>query len=129
MGLKPSDEEWIFLKNTGSGYELEILGSLLEQYDIPVLKKESGYTRLPSFIMGESTGSYNIYVPASKIAEAREIIDNKPIEQVFTPVETPQQEKQESEPMRTTYQGINKLLLVLIIILIIAGLIIAAVNL
>ncbi|CFY00131.1 Uncharacterized [Syntrophomonas zehnderi OL-4] len=129
MGLKPSAEEWIFLKNTGLGYELEILSSLLEQYDIPVLKKESAYTRLPTFIMGESTGSYNIYVPASKIEEAREIIANQPIEQVFSPTQISGQEKPESEPLRVSYQGINKLLLVLIIILIIAGLIIAAINL
>lgn len=127
MGLNPSDEDWIFLKNTGSGYELEILSSLLEQYEIPVLKKESGYTRLPSFIMGESIGSYNIYVPASKIAQAREIIDN-PLEQPLFPTETSPQEGSEPEPRLSNYRGINNSLLVLIVFLIILGLIIAAVS-
>ncbi|HPT69298.1 MAG TPA: DUF2007 domain-containing protein [Syntrophomonas sp.] len=74
-----SKEEWQFLKNVGSSYELELITSILAQERILVMKKSKGSGAYTDVIMGASLTGYDIYVPAKRLAEAREIIDNLPV--------------------------------------------------
>lgn len=75
---RPSDE-WQFLKNVGSNYELELITSILAREGILVMKKSQGSGAYTDIIMGASLTGYDIYVPAKRLAEAREIIDNLPV--------------------------------------------------
>jgi hypothetical protein len=72
-------EEWKFLKNVGTNYELELITSILAQERILVMKKSKGSGAYTDVIMGASLTGYDIYVPAKRLAEAREIIDNLPV--------------------------------------------------
>lgn len=74
-----SKEEWQFLKNVGSNYELELITSILAQERILVMKKSKGSGAYTDVIMGASLTGYDIYVPAKRLAEAREIVDNLPV--------------------------------------------------
>jgi len=74
-----SKEEWQFLKNVGTNYELELITSILAQERILVMKKSKGSGAYTDVIMGASLTGYDIYVPAKRLAEAREIVDNLPV--------------------------------------------------
>jgi hypothetical protein len=74
-----SKEEWQFLKNVGSSYELEMITSILAQERILVMKKSKGSGAYTDVIMGASLTGYDIYVPAKRLAEAKEIVDNLPV--------------------------------------------------
>lgn len=129
MELKPPHDEWIFLKNTGRGYELEIISSMLDQLQIPVLKKAADQWNIPSFIMGESMSGYNIYVPASRINEAREILDNiQPLEQDFPDEDAIQREDHQADDNFTYLPVLKKWLIVLVLISCILGLFLSDYN-
>lgn len=69
-----STSEWIFLTNVGPAYEYEMIKSMLEELSIPVMKKNRGSGGYTDIAMGMSISGYDIYVPASKITEAREML-------------------------------------------------------
>ncbi|MDX1450080.1 MAG: DUF2007 domain-containing protein, partial [Acidimicrobiia bacterium] len=62
------------LVETGAGYEADLLESLLDGADIPVLRKgpESGIFG-PGFA-GASPLGVKLFVPESRVDEAREVI-------------------------------------------------------
>lgn len=74
-----SKDEWQFFKNVGSNYELDLITSILAQERILVMKKSRGSGACPDVIMGASLTGYDIYVPANRLPEAIEIIDNMPV--------------------------------------------------
>lgn len=74
-----SKDEWQFLENVGSNYELDLITSILAQDRILVMKKSCGSGAFPDVIMGASLTGYDIYVPANRLAEARNIVDNMPV--------------------------------------------------
>ncbi len=69
-------DQWALLKNVGFGYELEIISSLLDQLSIPILKKSRGAGGYTDIYMGGSLTGYDIYVPASRLMEAQELLVN-----------------------------------------------------
>jgi hypothetical protein len=73
-----SKDEWQFLKNVGTNYELDLITSILAQERILVMKKSRGSGAYTDVIMGASLTGYDIYVPANRLAEARDIVDNMP---------------------------------------------------
>jgi hypothetical protein len=72
-------DEWQFLKNVGSNYELEMITSILAQERILVMKKSKGSGAYTDVIMGASLTGYDIYVPSQSLVQAKEIIDNLPV--------------------------------------------------
>lgn len=74
-----SKDEWQFLINVGTNYELELITSILAQEGILVMKKSQGSGAYTDVIMGTSLTGYDIYVPARRLAEAREILENLPV--------------------------------------------------
>lgn len=74
-----SKDEWQFLINVGTNYELELITSILAQEGILVMKKSQGSGAYTDVIMGNSLTGYDIYVPARRLAEAREILSNMPV--------------------------------------------------
>ncbi len=75
---RPNDE-WQFLLNVGSQYELEMITSILAQESILVMKKSQGSGAYTDVIMGTSLTGYDIYVPAQRLAEAQDILENLPV--------------------------------------------------
>jgi len=73
-----SKDEWQFLKNVGTNYELELITSILAQEGILVMKKSRGSGAYTDVIMGASLTGYDIYVPANRLTEALDIVDNMP---------------------------------------------------
>jgi hypothetical protein len=72
-----SKDEWQFLKNVGTNYELDLITSILAQERILVMKKSHG-SEASDVIMGASLTGYDIYVPANHLTEALDIVDNMP---------------------------------------------------
>ncbi|HPF21513.1 MAG TPA: DUF2007 domain-containing protein [Syntrophomonas sp.] len=75
---RPSDD-WQFLRNVGTHYELELITSILAQDGILVMKKSQGSGAYTDVIMGTSLTGYDIYVPARRLAEAQDILENLPV--------------------------------------------------
>lgn len=74
-----SKDEWQFLVNVGTSYELELITALLAQERILVMKKSKGSGAYTEVLMGTSLTGYDIYVPTRYLAQAREILDNMPV--------------------------------------------------
>jgi hypothetical protein len=74
-----SKDEWQFLINVGTNYELELITSILAQEGILVMKKSQGSGAYTDVIMGTSLTGYDIYVPARRLAQAREIMEDMPV--------------------------------------------------
>lgn len=82
MANTNTDHQWALLKNIGMAYEAELIRSMLNQCNIPVLQKSSGSGNYTDIYMGTSLTGYNIYVPASQLTEARDILASiEPIDQ------------------------------------------------
>ena len=84
-------DEWALLKNVAEGYELDLITSMLAQLNIPVQKKSRGAGAYTSVYMGMSITGYDIYVPANRLLEARELLEN------IEPLETDLMEEAEVE--------------------------------
>ena len=83
-----SNDEWALLKNVAEGYELDLVTSMLDQLNIPVQKKSRGAGAYTSIYMGMSITGYDIYVPANRLLEAKEVLANiEPLEMDFTEAE------------------------------------------
>lgn len=77
MILKGKEQgEWIKLINVAEGYELDLICSMLAELDIPVQKKSRGAGAYTSIFMGLSITGFDIYVPANRLIEAKEILEN-----------------------------------------------------
>lgn len=74
-----SKDEWQFLVNVGTSYELELITALLAQERILVMKKSKGSGAYTEVLMGTSLTGYDIYVPVRHLAQARELLDNMPV--------------------------------------------------
>lgn len=68
--------EWAKLINVGAYYELGLISSMLAEYNIPVQNKSLGVGGYASIYMGVSITGYDIYVPANRLTEAKEILAN-----------------------------------------------------
>lgn len=75
---RPRDE-WQFLKNVGSNYELDLITSILAREGILVMKKNQGSGAYTDIFMGASLTGYDIYVPGKRLQQAHEILDNMPV--------------------------------------------------
>jgi|GEM_PF-2591113 len=131
-----SKEEWQFLKNVGSNYELELITSILAQERILVMKKSKGSGAYTDVIMGASLTGYDIYVPAKRLAEARGIIDNLPVFEgdeidfnappVVNPVQSDAFETEAEEGFMLRNRNTFKLLLIIFVLIpLVFGLVVA----
>lgn len=78
---KGCQEAWSFLINVGQGYEMDIMKGILSEADIPVMTKSKGAGAYTNVYMGMSSTGYDLYVPASRLAEARKLLnETEPIE-------------------------------------------------
>ncbi len=68
-----------FLTSAGSYMEADIMESLLNSYDIPVLRKKAGAGSYMKIYMGGSMLGEDIYVPNQLFEKAKEIIDQNHI--------------------------------------------------
>lgn len=73
---KESQDEWVLLKNVGEGCELDIITSFLSEQNIPVQKKSRGSGAYTNIFMGMSITGYDIYVPANRLSEAKEVLES-----------------------------------------------------
>lgn len=112
-------DEWALLKNVAEGYELDLIASMLAQLKIPVQKKSQGSGAYTSIYMGMSITGYDIYVPANRLLEAREVLEN------IEPLATDLMEDAEVEAERLDepggyilrYRNLFKLLLIIFFII------------
>jgi hypothetical protein len=78
---KGCQEAWRFLINLGQNYELDVIKGILSEADVPVLTKSKGAGAYTNVCMGMSNTGYDLYVPASRLAEARKLLnETEPIE-------------------------------------------------
>lgn len=83
MASRKQEGTWVLLKNVAAGYELDIITSMLAELQIPIQKKSRGSGGYTSIYMGMSLTGYDIYVPADRLTEAKEVLeDAKPLEQM-----------------------------------------------
>ena len=76
-------EVWSFLTNVGQGYETDVIKGILSEANVPVLTKSKGAGAYTDLSMGMSNTGYDLYVPASRLAEARKLLnETEPIESI-----------------------------------------------
>lgn len=69
------EEEWAFLQTVEDDRELDVIESVLRSFDIITLRKyrwAGGYLKV---VMGVSTFGVDLYVPESRLALAREVLE------------------------------------------------------
>jgi hypothetical protein len=76
--LKPEassgEDKEVYLATVSDEMEAKIIESLLGSYDILVMEKHRGFGGYANLVLGKSMSGIDIYVPASKLEEAQEII-------------------------------------------------------
>ena len=65
----------VLLKKVGAGYELEILQSVLKELQILIVSKSKGLGAYTKIYFGQSISGYNVYVPSSRLLDARQVLD------------------------------------------------------
>jgi len=75
MILKGREQgQWAKLINVGADYEMALIASRLAEFNIPVQRKSKGSGAYTDILMGHSLTGYDIYVPANRLEEAKEIL-------------------------------------------------------
>lgn len=78
---KGCQEAWSFLINLRQGYELDVIKGILSAADVPVLTKSKGAGAYTNVYMGMSSTGYDLYVPDSRLSEARKLLnETEPID-------------------------------------------------
>ncbi len=109
-------DQWVLLKNVGIRYEVDLISSMMDQLNIPVLKKSSGSGDYTDIYMGASITGYNIYVPASRLKEAQEIIEiSEPVESGISVEDAIQPEDYQSGYI-IRYRHLFKMLMIILFI-------------
>lgn len=72
-----SQERWSFLTTVGSEIEAGSLEALLENSQIPVLKKYPGASGYLKVYMGMVTTGIRLYVPESRVEEAQNLVSER----------------------------------------------------
>lgn len=73
-----NNRNWSFLSNVYDTCQADIIKSLLEDEDIPVLEKHQGSGAYVEIITGISSTGIDLYVPDFRLLEAQEIINAIP---------------------------------------------------
>ena len=74
-----SNDKQALLCSVSDEIEADIVVSLLESCDIPVIKKRTGAGEYLQIYMGMSIYGANIFVPSKLLTQAKEILSAKPI--------------------------------------------------
>ena len=85
IGKNNEDKEWrggVYLCTAGSSFEADIFESKLRGEDIPCVKKYKGASNMLEIFMGSSvTYPIDIYVPESRLEDARNIVVAVPLDE------------------------------------------------
>jgi len=111
-----------FLMSTADSVEAGVIESLLKSYNIPVLMKHKETGAYLNIYMGMSSFGVELYVPESKLEEAKEIIGNNSSDIMAENVEEADFNSNEIEKKR---RNRTKALLLLFLLSALAGIIIS----
>ncbi|HWP96234.1 MAG TPA: DUF2007 domain-containing protein [Syntrophomonadaceae bacterium] len=75
-------EEWVYLLRVDQRYQVDMLRDILESRGIPIVVKSKGGGDYLQVYMGSSWAGFDLYVPTSRLEEARQWTDLPPIEPV-----------------------------------------------
>jgi len=114
--INTGKDEWILFQHVNAYHEFALLQSILDQLNIPVLKKQPGAGQYTDTFMGSSFSGYDIYVPVSRLMEAKEILDNSKSLDTTMSIEYSLEENQQFGYILHYRERFKKLLIIFVII-------------